>query len=778
MMDKERTIVRVPLWATLVDQPILLLDQHYRIIFTNTHWQALYQDDESEFLSLLQQILLSSSVLKKLKQLQEKPQGIKVTHPELLGGFVLPIQFWKEKQADGSWYTWGKVATKQLDILAKNQHATSEFAPHLPNIFYQCAVNPQRTPLFISEHFEELTGYKPSTFVGETGKSLASIIYPDDCQKVLTHFIEAIHNKSNYDIAYRIICKDGSIIWIADYGQIVEVNGQQHMQGIWHDITFQKTANLQQIKNNHHFKSIVDAIQEGIVVQDVTGEITFCNDAALQILGLTYAQISGRDSFDPNWKTIREDGSNFPSDMHPAMRTLKTGKPQNQVIMGVQRPTSNTLVWISINSYPIMENGTLTGVVASFSDITHLKVSQRIAIRDSKRFQKLFESINYPVLILNVRAQMIMFNPALRHLFGYEDTEIIRQQIGVLLQKEDASTYTKIVLAFFNTQQDPPSTLNLDNEIYAQKKDGTIFPIQATLSPLNYDGERYVLCIIQDLTADIQRNKLEKAHKKITDSLRYAQRIQLALLDNHNHLLEDFEEAMIFFSPKDIVSGDFYWYERIQQLDFNEKTLQSKMKKYRLLVVADCTGHGVPGAFMAALGNAFLHEIINEHHILEPQQILKALDQKVKVTLRNRGGSQMQDGMDVGIVLINEETKEAYFSGAKHPLYLVREQQIQRIKGSAFSIGGKHQPNTVNNFKKNSIQLQAHDRLYMVSDGFQDQFGGKQGRKYLRKNLQTFILKISELPMQQQKEKIAEELVQWKMDEPQTDDILIIGVKI
>lgn len=772
-MEKEETMIKVPLWVTQVDNPIVLFDERHKITFLNDSWNSLLSVPILSFIGKSIDTLISSPLLgQKLHDLSNSPVELSLPIAPISSKQIYKLKLWKEALNGQNCY-WILLSIASID----QQVGNLPLAEVSPNAFYQVDISAKRPVKFVNEHFKRLTGYELEHFFDGEHNFLSALIHSDDRTRVHASIESHINEGGSFELEYRIVNKHGVVKWIADYGQIIVEEGEKQIQGVWHDISERKIQSLKEIKDEHYFRSIVDTMTEGVVVHDSSGKITFCNQAALDILGLTYGQISGKDSFDPHWKCIKENGDDFPGEAHPAMVTLKTGKAQENVIMGVNRPKKG-IAWISINSQPIYEQGTIKGVVASFANITHFKVSQRMSIRHKKRFQKLFEAINYPVLIVNEHAQVIMFNPALNRLFGYESAEISRQYIYVLLRDQEREEYTDTFLKFLNENSEQQPLSILDDEIYAQKKNGEVFPIHLTVSHLNYDDENYALCIIQDLTEDIQRQKLEKAHKKITDSLRYARRIQLALLDNHDHLLDDFKDAMILFSPKDIVSGDFYWYERIQQLDFDEKTMSSSMRRYKILVVADCTGHGVPGAFMAALGNSFLHEIINEHHIFEPHQILMALDQKVQMTLRNRGGSQMQDGMDIGIILINEATKEAYFSGAKHPLYLVRNNKIERIKGSAYSVGGKRAAIKEKKFEKQVISLQENDKLYMATDGFQDQFGGTQGRKYLRNKLQKFLQQISSLPMEKQKEQLVGELVNWKKDEPQTDDILLIGVEI
>lgn len=267
-----------------------------------------------------------------------------------------------------------------------------------------------------------------------------------------------------------------------------------------------------------------------------------------------------------------------------------------------------------------------------------------------------------------------------------------------------------------------------------------------------------------------EKNKeIESAYRHMTDSVVYASRIQKAILSSEQEILNNFQDAFIFWKPRDIVSGDFYWFAEVN----------GSVEKVKTLIAADCTGHGVPGAFMTVMGNDFLNEIILDNHLTNPSDVLCELDEKVHSTLKRQGaenGRVPQDGMDMSMITIHEDEQKLIFAGAKNPLYMVRDGEIQVYKGSKFPIGGgKLYRNK--NFDSAPIYYQPGDVFYLTSDGFQDQFGGAEGRKYMKKRFRHFLLKISHLPMREQRQRIEEEFQNWMGDKPQTDDVLIVGIR-
>jgi serine phosphatase RsbU (regulator of sigma subunit) len=269
------------------------------------------------------------------------------------------------------------------------------------------------------------------------------------------------------------------------------------------------------------------------------------------------------------------------------------------------------------------------------------------------------------------------------------------------------------------------------------------------------------------------KKEIEKQHTKIKDSVRYAQGIQQAILGSEDEVIRNFSGGMMFFKPKDIVSGDFFW--------FSQQFVNGTPKRsYRIIIAADCTGHGVPGAFMTVMGNALLDEIVNERHIIEPSQILTELDKKVINTLQKQSTTQ-NDGMDMVILVIEErDNGEKFFhvAGAKNPAYYVRNGEIHEIKGAKFPIGSsQYKKDKV--FMTSTFPLLENDVFYLATDGYQDQFGGIEtaNRKFMVKKFRNLLQQVSSLSFDKQKEAIQQEFEQWKGKNEQTDDVLVIGIK-
>ena len=270
---------------------------------------------------------------------------------------------------------------------------------------------------------------------------------------------------------------------------------------------------------------------------------------------------------------------------------------------------------------------------------------------------------------------------------------------------------------------------------------------------------------IQKDSISKKNKELEFAYTRIKDSVQYAERIQNAFLVNPQRLEYHFKDSFIFHVPKDIVSGDFYWHSYKDDL--------------LLLAVIDCTGHGVPGALMTIMANDALNQIVNEKNILEPARILEELDNRVKSALGHKmmNEGEAQDGMDLMVAQFDFRNQQVTVSGAGSTLYFVRGRQIHQFKGSKFIIG-RLQNNEPKVFHEEVIDLRGGEIIYLFSDGFQDQFGGDDDSKYLKTKFRDLLLEVSTKPLDQQYQRLQEEFERWKGDKPQTDDVLVLGLKL
>jgi len=273
---------------------------------------------------------------------------------------------------------------------------------------------------------------------------------------------------------------------------------------------------------------------------------------------------------------------------------------------------------------------------------------------------------------------------------------------------------------------------------------------------------------VKDRTAEVvqQKELIEIKNKHIMDSIHYAKRIQNAILPPESYVKKLLPNSFILYRPKDIVSGDFYW----------------MTKKNNLVIYAavDCTGHGVPGAFMSIVGHNQLNYAVDVKKARKANTILDYLNEGVVDTLREKGKegkTTVKDGMDLALCIIDYKNMKLQFAGANNPLCLIRNNEIIQIKGNRLAIGGGFDEE-LPKFTNHEIDLQKGDVIYTFSDGYPDQFGGHDGRKFMVKKFRELLLKIHNNPIEDQEKILNDILDEWRGKEEQVDDILVIGVKI
>jgi serine phosphatase RsbU (regulator of sigma subunit) len=258
--------------------------------------------------------------------------------------------------------------------------------------------------------------------------------------------------------------------------------------------------------------------------------------------------------------------------------------------------------------------------------------------------------------------------------------------------------------------------------------------------------------------------ELAEKNKDITDSIRYAKRIQEAILPPDIMVKKLLPDSFIFAKPKDIVSGDFYWVD--------------KKGDQIIFAAVDCTGHGVPGAFMSIVGHNILNQALNESPVVIPGTFLDKLNKGVSEALNQTSeDARLRDGMDIALCAVNYKTMELQYAGAYNPLFIIRNGEFIEVKADNIAIGS-YIDNQHSNYTNHKIQLQKGDVIYIFTDGYIDQFGGPDGKKFKLTQFKSMISSLTNVPLQQQSMIIEKSIEQWRGELQQVDDILVIGVKI
>ena len=381
--------------------------------------------------------------------------------------------------------------------------------------------------------------------------------------------------------------------------------------------------------------------------------------------------------------------------------------------------------------------------------------------------QTVLEKINSLVVVVNSSGKVEYVSPSSKRILGFHPEQLMGD-------------------GWYNLTRDNPidrkQLKKIVDDLLQQEKLTDITPQERLLKTAS-GGERWILwnyskgmfnkliAIGQDISERKKteqsfaenHNKLKQQNKDLFDSLRYASGIQNSILPSFDKIDSRFGEAFIFYSPKDVVSGDYYFFHQ-------------QKNKFTVAAV-DCTGHGVPGALMSIIANGILKEVIVNKQISEPSEILYALEDELRLALNHDNSRQESyDGMDVAIGVFDFEKNIISYSGAFRPMILVRDEKIIEFAGNRFPIG------FYGDVKKEFItiqeELKSGDTFYFYTDGYCDQFGGEEEKKFTRKRFKELLLSIQSMPLCEQKSFLKYALNNWKQNEPQTDDILVLGLKV
>lgn len=264
----------------------------------------------------------------------------------------------------------------------------------------------------------------------------------------------------------------------------------------------------------------------------------------------------------------------------------------------------------------------------------------------------------------------------------------------------------------------------------------------------------------------VKNEIIEEKNKDISDSINYAQRIQQAMLPPFEKLDHTLKEYFVLYKPKDVVSGDFYWYTSIKQTT-------AEGSEIAVIAAVDCTGHGVPGALMSIIGSTVLNQTIANAAVSSPSEALSFLNREITRTLNS-----IKDGMDIALCTVDPQKMELQFAGANNPVYIIRKKELIEIKADKMAIGADSDNAAEKIFTNHIFPLENGDSIYLFTDGFADQFGGPQGKKMKSKKFQEILMSIQDKQMAEQKIILERSFLEWKGALNQVDDVLVIGIRV
>jgi PAS domain S-box-containing protein len=385
---------------------------------------------------------------------------------------------------------------------------------------------------------------------------------------------------------------------------------------------------------------------------------------------------------------------------------------------------------------------------------------------DRNSYLEVLEGSNDALFVINfVNGRIYLANEAAARLLGHPRERLERLTIFDLHPKSLLQHSAKRIADAWESKG------LIFEDIPLLAADGREIAVESSVRVSSYAGKPAIILFARDIRERIalqrrveqQQAVVKRQNSDLLASMRYAQRIQRAVLPEPEGLLDLFPESFILFRPRDIVSGDLFWFAERGGLV--------------TIAAADCTGHGVPGSLLSLIGASLMQETVVERGVTAPGAVLDALREGFMHTLnRNDAATEQRDGMNIGLVTIDRAAGKLFYAGAYGPLYLLREGMLIEEKGDRMPIG-QHEGGR-NPFKQVDLDLKEGDRIFLFSDGLADQFGGPNGKKLRSAGLKQWLLDTASLSMDEQHQAISDRFRTWKGKEEQVDDVLLIGVQI
>jgi len=503
-------------------------------------------------------------------------------------------------------------------------------------------------------------------------------------------------------------------------------------------------------RTQNRMASLLENASEVVTIYEENQLIRYISPSVKRIFGYTQEEMIGLSDL----QYIQEEGK----DVFTEMFTTLLKNPQEAVtVQYIYETKDRGEVWVETTGNNLLSDPAVQGIVLNARDITERKRAEQEERMRSK-MQALSE--NSPDLITRVDTEGTFFyiNPTIETYTHQAPSEFLNKRVDESsFAPSVVDEWLKILSEVSSSEQTVAKEIDFPSEIGNRVMHVNAIP--------EFDEEEHlesVLVVSHDITDRKQIElEIQNKNKKINDSINYARRIQGAILPDNTIIKQVFPESFIFYKARDVVSGDFPWF-----LQKGEDTF---------IAAVDCTGHGVPGALISLIGYFLLNDIVRSRGVTDPGEILDQLDEGVTQTLRQDSSeSRSKDGMDISLCRIRKN--EIQYAGAHRPLYHIHKGEMIEIKGNKFAIGGGILKNQTN-FTTHTIKAAKGDSIYFCSDGFPDQFGGPQNRKYGPKRLRALLQENHHKPMDGVHQSLATSWEEWRGEEKQTDDVLMIGIK-
>ncbi len=498
---------------------------------------------------------------------------------------------------------------------------------------------------------------------------------------------------------------------------------------------------------------LLENASEVITIYEADATIRYISPSVEKILGYTQEEMNG----------IRDIAYVHPDGVEAYEQMFKdlVDKPDEKVTIEFSYQTkSGERIWLEATGTNLLSDPAIQGIVLNMRDITERRAAER---EQRLRGQMQALSENSPDLITRISREGTVFyiNPTIETYTGKNKEKYLQKHIKEIdLAKDILDSWNDIIKDVITKNQ----KINLDMD-FPSIMGERVMQVNAIPEYNDQNTLESVLIVSHDITErKIIELEISQKNRKITESINYAKRIQEAILPDTNYIRQFLKDSFILYKPRDVVSGDFPWF--LQKGDDI------------FIAAVDCTGHGVPGALISLIGYFLLNNIVNVLEASNPGDILDLLDEEVTKTLKqDESDASTKDGMDISLCKINTKKRQIEYAGAHRPLYYLTDEELHEIKGNKFPIGGAQYKNR-GRFTNTVINYRDGDSIYLFSDGFPDQFGGPKNKKFSPRRIREIIRGNSSLDLSEINFILDEEFETWRGNNKQTDDVLMIGIKL
>jgi len=515
-------------------------------------------------------------------------------------------------------------------------------------------------------------------------------------------------------------------------------------------------SKVQEIENaQNRLHSLLVNASEVISIYDEDGTVTYESPSVEKILGYKAEDIIGKNGFE----RIESDAQNKIEAIFKDVIIHPWKTPSAEFLYN--KPDGN-VIWLETTTRNLLKDPAIHGVILNTRDITQNKIAEKEQ-RMRGQMQSLSENSPDIIIRFGLDGKIFYVNPMMQYYTDIKTRNLLKKQIENLGLEEQVVNFFKSTIELIKDKNKKQEI-----ELIFPTVKGTKIMMVNAIPEFNEDNIlESVLFVAHDITERKQIEiEIQEKNKKITESINYAEHIQVSILPNTKLLQEYIRKSFIFYRPKDVVSGDFPWF--------------FKKDEFIYIAVVDCTGHGVPGAMLSLIGYFLLNNIVDRERIQSAAEILDELHIGVRHTLRQESpDAEARDGMDIALLKINVNDNILEYSGAHRPLLMLRDNNLEEIKGDKKAIGGiPLKGKTENDFTNHKINLISGDKFFIFSDGLSDQLGGPERKKYSTRRVREVIQEKNDYTIEKLAEHMSNDFIYWQGDNKQIDDVLLIGLEI